>query len=132
MSQAPWEGIAAEALTLLEWPRLAGHVAGFASTAAGARHCASLPLAASAADSRALLAETTELLGLDGVLEGGLSFRGVADIASTSMEARSCLIFSLCATPNRCSSSMTSSPRSWNFTSSDRMRWVPMSTSTLP
>jgi len=83
VSQAPWEGIAAEALTLLEWPRLAGHVAGFASTAAGARHCASLPLAASAADSRALLAETTELLGLDGVLEGGLSFRGVADIAST-------------------------------------------------
>ncbi|MFM7266524.1 MAG: endonuclease MutS2 [Cyanobium sp.] len=83
MSQAPWEGIAAEALTLLEWPRLAGHVAGFASTAAGERHCAALPLPASAAESRELLAETTELLGLDGVLEGGLSFRGVADIAST-------------------------------------------------
>jgi DNA mismatch repair protein MutS2 len=30
-----------------------------------------------------LLAETTELLGLDGVLEGGLSFRGVVDIATT-------------------------------------------------
>jgi DNA mismatch repair protein MutS2 len=83
VNQAPWEGIAAEALTLLEWPRLAGHVAGFASTAAGERHCAALPLPASAAESRTLLAETTELLGLDGVLEGGLSFRGVADIAAT-------------------------------------------------
>ena len=83
MKQAPWEGIAAEALTLLEWPRLAQHVAGFASTAAGERHCAALPLPASAAESRSLLAETTELLGLDGVLEGGLSFRGVADIAAT-------------------------------------------------
>ncbi|MFN5195126.1 MAG: endonuclease MutS2, partial [Cyanobacteriota bacterium] len=73
----------AEALDLLEWPRLAGHLAGFASTAAGGRHCAALPLPAHPADSRRLLAETTELLGLDGVLEGGLSFRGVADIAAT-------------------------------------------------
>jgi DNA mismatch repair protein MutS2 len=83
VNQAPWEGIAAEALTLLEWPRLAQHVAGFASTAAGERHCSALPLPASVAESRTLLAETTELLGLDGVLEGGLSFRGVADIAAT-------------------------------------------------
>ncbi len=75
--------IAAEALELLEWPRLAGHVAGFASTAAGERHCAVLPLPASCSESRELLAETTELLGLEGVLEGGLSFRGVADIAAT-------------------------------------------------
>ena len=75
--------IAAEALDLLEWPRLAGHVAGFASTAAGERHCAVLPLPSSCGESRTLLAETTELLGLDGVLEGGLSFRGVADIAAT-------------------------------------------------
>ena len=75
--------IAAEALELLEWPRLAGHVAGFASTAAGERLCTALPLAPSCAASRELLAETTELLGLDGVLEGGLSFRGVADIAAT-------------------------------------------------
>jgi len=75
--------IAAEALDLLEWPRLAGHVASFASTAAGERHCAVLPLPSSCGESRKLLAETTELLGLDGVLEGGLSFRGVADIAAT-------------------------------------------------
>jgi hypothetical protein len=74
--------IAAEALELLEWPRLAGHVAGFASTAAGERHCAALPLPPSCRHSQELLAETTELLGLDGVLEGGLSFRGVADIAA--------------------------------------------------
>jgi DNA mismatch repair protein MutS2 len=75
--------IAAETLELLEWPRLAGHVAGFASTAVGEHHCAVLPLPLSCAESRTLLAETTELLGLDGVLEGGLSFRGVADIATT-------------------------------------------------
>ena len=75
--------IADEALDLLEWPRLAGHVAGFASTAAGERHCAALPLPASCSESRELLAETTELLGLDGVVEGGLSVRGVADIAAT-------------------------------------------------
>ncbi len=75
--------IAAEALDLLEWPRLAGHVASFASTSAGERHCLALPLPPYCAESRALLAETTELLGLDGVLEGGLSFRGVADIAAT-------------------------------------------------
>jgi len=75
--------IAAEALDLLEWPRLAGHVASFASTAAGERHCLVLPLPPSCAESRDLLSETTELLGLDGVLEGGLSFRGVADIAAT-------------------------------------------------
>ena len=83
MRPEPPEGIAAEALALLEWPRLAGHVASFASTAAGERHCCALPLAESAAESQRLLAETTELLGLDGVLEGGLSFRGVADIAAT-------------------------------------------------
>jgi DNA mismatch repair protein MutS2 len=72
-----------ETLELLEWPRLAGHVAGFASTAAGARHCAELPLPARCGESQEMLAVTTELLGLDGVLEGGLSFRGVADIVAT-------------------------------------------------
>ena len=77
------QGIAAEALDLLEWHRLAGHLAGFASTAAGQRLCGALPLPASCRHSQELLAETTELLGLDGVLEGGLSFRGVADIAAT-------------------------------------------------
>jgi len=75
--------IAVEALDLLEWPRLAGHVASFASTSAGEHYCLALPLPPSCAESRDLLSETTELLGLDGVLEGGLSFRGVADIAAT-------------------------------------------------
>jgi len=75
--------IASEALELLEWPRLSGQVASFASTEAGSRHCQALPLPHSCAESRDLLAETTELLGLDGVLEGGLSFRGIAAIAPT-------------------------------------------------
>ena len=75
--------IEAEALDLLEWPRLAEHLASFASTRAGARHCRSLAPAASCAESARLLCETTELLGLDGVLEGGLSFQGVADLGGT-------------------------------------------------
>lgn len=75
-------GIEQEALELLEWPRLAEQLAGFASTVAGRNQCLELSLPASLAESRALLAETTELLGLDGLLEGGLSFDGVADIAA--------------------------------------------------
>ncbi|QVL54325.1 MAG: endonuclease MutS2 [Cyanobium sp. M30B3] len=75
--------IASEALELLEWPRLSCQVASFASTEAGSRHCQALPLPHSCAESRDLLAETTELLGLDGLLEGGLSFRGIAAIAAT-------------------------------------------------
>ena len=69
-----------ETLELLEWPRLAAHLASFASTAAGQRHCRALPLPDAAVQSRSLLAETTELLALDGLIEGGLSLQGVADI----------------------------------------------------
>ncbi|MFZ0407565.1 MAG: endonuclease MutS2 [Cyanobium sp.] len=72
-----------ETLSLLEWPRLAAHLASFASTAAGGRHCRVLPLPADRRSSEILLAETTELLGLDGLVEGGLSFQGAADIADT-------------------------------------------------
>ncbi|MBU6251279.1 MAG: endonuclease MutS2 [Cyanobacteria bacterium REEB417] len=69
-----------ETLDLLEWPRLAEQVAAFASTAAGRSRTLVLPLAPALPDSQAWLAETGELLGLDGVLEGGLSFDGVVDI----------------------------------------------------
>jgi DNA mismatch repair protein MutS2 len=69
-----------ETLELLEWPRLAEQVAAFASTAAGRSRTLALPLAAALPDSQAWLAETGELLGLDGVLEGGVSFDGVVDI----------------------------------------------------
>ena len=57
---------------------------------------------------------------------------GVAVIVRTSTRLRSCLIFSLCATPKRCSSSTTSRPRSRNSTSFDSSRCVPTMTSTLP
>ncbi|MEY4354617.1 MAG: hypothetical protein RLZZ609_2858 [Cyanobacteriota bacterium] len=77
------DGIQAEALELLEWPRLCGQVASFAATAAGKRHCQALPLGGSAAESQELLAETSELLALDGLLEGGLTFQGVADLGHT-------------------------------------------------
>ncbi|SBO44652.1 endonuclease MutS2 [Cyanobium sp. NIES-981] len=71
-----------EALELLEWPRLSEQLSGFASTEAGRRQCRELPLPGSLEQSRALLAETTEMLALDGLLEGGLSFQGVADITA--------------------------------------------------
>nr|WP_303246144.1 endonuclease MutS2 [Synechococcus sp. HK05] len=80
---APSSGIQREALELLEWARLGEHVAGFASTTAGRRVCRELPLAPSLEASRQLLAQTTELLALDGVLEGGLSFQGVAELTRT-------------------------------------------------
>ena len=57
---------------------------------------------------------------------------GVALMVSTSTVARNCFSRSLCSTPNRCSSSMMTSPRSLNFTSLDTSRWVPMITSTSP
>ncbi len=57
---------------------------------------------------------------------------GVALMASTSTLARSFLSRSLCPTPNRCSSSMTTSPRSLNRTRAPSSWWVPMTISTLP
>jgi|LauGreDrversion4_2_1035121.scaffolds.fasta_scaffold18229_5 DNA mismatch repair protein MutS2 len=83
VNSASFSGIQREALELLEWGRLGEHVAGFASTTAGRRVCRELPLAPSLQASRQLLAQTTELLALDGVLEGGLSFQGVADLRRT-------------------------------------------------
>ena len=75
--------VEAEALELLEWWRLAEQVAGFAGTPLGRALCRRLPLAASRAQSQALLAETSELLALDGLTEGGLSLQGIADLSHT-------------------------------------------------
>lgn len=72
-----------ETMELLEWPRLAADLAGFASTTAGRALCGQLPLAATREESVRLLGETTELLGLDGLTEGGLSFLGVVDLSDT-------------------------------------------------
>jgi DNA mismatch repair protein MutS2 len=71
-----------ETLELLEWPRLAEHLASFASTSAGRRHCLALPLPTDRQASETLQAETCELLGLDGLIEGGLSFQGTCDITT--------------------------------------------------
>ena len=57
---------------------------------------------------------------------------GVAVSVSTSTSVRICLMRSLCFTPKRCSSSMTTSPRSLNCTSFCSRRCVPMTTSTSP
>jgi len=57
---------------------------------------------------------------------------GVAVSVRTSTSALSCFIDSLWLTPNRCSSSMISSPRFLNDTSSLSRRWGPMTRSTSP
>ena len=57
---------------------------------------------------------------------------GVADSVRQSTLVLSCFSFSLAATPKRCSSSTISRPRSRKTTSFERMRWVPISTSTPP
>jgi DNA mismatch repair protein MutS2 len=84
VTSPPASTIQAEALELLEWPRLAEQLASFASTTAGQRACLALPLPESLEQSQSLLAETTELLALDGLTAAaggaGLSFQGVADI----------------------------------------------------
>ena len=55
---------------------------------------------------------------------------GVAVSVSTSTFVFICLIFSLCPTPKRCSSSMIKSPKSLNSTSFDKIRCVPTTIST--
>ncbi len=57
---------------------------------------------------------------------------GVAVIVSTSTWARIFLSRSLCATPNRCSSSTINRPRSEKATSLEISLCVPMTTSTAP
>ncbi len=57
---------------------------------------------------------------------------GVAVSVSTSTSDRIDFIFSLCLTPNRCSSSTIRRPRSLNFVLSEIRACVPMTMSTLP
>ena len=57
---------------------------------------------------------------------------GVADMPSTSTSVRSRLRYSLCSTPNRCSSSMMTRPRRANLVSGESSLCVPMTTSTVP
>ncbi|MNQ97053.1 hypothetical protein D3C85_1126810 [compost metagenome] len=57
---------------------------------------------------------------------------GVAVSVSTSTSARRALSASFWRTPKRCSSSMITRPRRLNFTSLDRILWVPMTMSTRP
>ncbi len=70
-----------ETLELLEWPLLCEQLSTFASTAQGCRGIKGLELPPDIATSRQRLAETLELGELDALLEGGLSFSGVHDLA---------------------------------------------------
>ena len=69
--------IEAEALQLLEWGRLGQQLAQFAGSVLGRKLCEAIPLAPNLEEARRRLEETAEILGLDGLLEGGLSFVGV-------------------------------------------------------
>ena len=69
-----------DTLGLLEWPRVCEHLSGFASTAMGRVAARSLSLPAGLAQSRTALKETVELVTLDDLSEGGISFRGVRDL----------------------------------------------------
>ena len=57
---------------------------------------------------------------------------GVAVMVKMSVSERRRLKCSLCVTPKRCSSSTMTSPRFLKETSWERMRWVPIRTSTSP
>ena len=70
-----------ETLELLEWPRLCEHLSSFASTVQGRRACRVGALPESLPDSLLLQSRTLEMAALDGLLEGGLSFQGVSDLA---------------------------------------------------
>ncbi|MFM1901347.1 MAG: hypothetical protein RLZZ216_1923 [Cyanobacteriota bacterium] len=79
-AMATSSGVLEEALELLEWPRLCSHLAHFASTVVGRRHCQGDLFPADLDGSRVLLARSIEMGGLDGVIDGGLSFQGVHDL----------------------------------------------------
>ena len=76
----PLSAIQEEALELLGWPELCGHLAGFASTPMGRQALLRLSLPADLSWSQRLHQETRELLERDQQLEGGLDFRGVVDL----------------------------------------------------
>jgi len=69
-----------ETLELLEWPRLCRHLAQFASTSQGRRRCLDQPLPSDSDQTRLRLGRSIEMGGLDGVVDGGLSFQGVHDL----------------------------------------------------
>ena len=69
-----------ETLELLEWPLVCQHLSDFASTRMGRDAARQLTLPSSPTGSRQRLAETNEMVVLDDLSEGGLSFRGVADL----------------------------------------------------
>ena len=72
-----------ETLELLEWPRLCQHLSSFASTCQGRRHCRLGSLPDTLPESITLQARTLEMASLDGLLDGGISFRGVGDLEMT-------------------------------------------------
>ena len=69
-----------ETLELLEWPLVCQHLSDFTSARMGRDAARTLELPVSLAASSQRLAETVEMVVLDDLSEGGLSFRGVVDL----------------------------------------------------
>ena len=74
-----------ETLELLEWPLVCQHLSDFASTRMGRDAARTLELPQTLASSSQRLAETVEMVVLDDLTEGGLSFRGVVDLRPVLM-----------------------------------------------
>ena len=74
-----------ETLELLEWPLVCQHLSDFSSTRMGRDAARKLELPHTLASSSQRLAETVEMVVLDDLTEGGLSFRGVVDLRPVLM-----------------------------------------------
>ena len=81
-----------ETLELLEWSLVCQHLSDFASTRMGRDAARQLPLPSHVSASRQRLAETMELVVLDDLCEGGLSFRGAVDLrpVAAALQQRWC------------------------------------------
>jgi DNA mismatch repair protein MutS2 len=79
--------IQAETLTLLEWPRLCQHLAGFAATKLGAMAADRLPIPTTRTATLGLLAQTREVYHLEGQMATSLKFDGIQDIGDALARA---------------------------------------------
>jgi DNA mismatch repair protein MutS2 len=79
--------IQAETLTLLEWPRLCQHLAGFAATKLGALAADRLPIPTTRTATLGLLAQTREVYHLEGQMATSLKFDGIQDIGDALARA---------------------------------------------
>ena len=69
-----------ESLKLLEWPEICSQLSTFSSTKEGRALCLHPVAPTTIKESTNLLSETMEMITLDEILEGGVSFKGIHDL----------------------------------------------------